>query len=145
MPEYIKADLSLFGDAHVARYRETDGAEGYLWNGAPCLLLTTVGRRSGLPRTVALIFAPDGDRQILVASKGGAPTHPLWYENLVAEPRVEVQIRGERFPALARTVTDPDERAAAWAAATAVWPNYDDYVTRTDRVIPVVVLERTPA
>ncbi len=142
MPEYVQADLSLVGDAHVARYRETDGAEGYLWNGAPCLLLTTVGRRTGRPRTVALIFATVDDRPVLVASKGGAPVHPLWYENLLAEPRVEVQIRGDRFTARARTVEDPDERAVCWAAATAVWPNYDDYVTRTDRVIPVVVLER---
>jgi len=137
----VKPDLSLLGDAHVARYRETDGEVGYVWNGATCLLLTVTGRRSGQPRTVPLIYAADGDRSIVIASKGGAPDHPRWYENLAANPNVEVQIRGERFPATARTVTGA-ERDHCWRVAAAQWPSYDDYQKRTSRIIPVVVLER---
>lgn len=134
-------DLTLLGDAHVAKYRETDGAVGYVWNGATCLLLTTTGRASGETRTVPLIFAADGDRSIVVASKGGAPEHPHWYRNLMRNPTVQVQIKGDRFSATARTV-EGAERERCWVLATAQWPNYDAYVKRTSRVIPVVVLER---
>jgi len=139
----MKPDLTLLGDEHVKRYRETDGEVGFEWNGATCLLLTTTGCESGQQRTVPLIFAGDGDRCILVASKGGAPEHPHWYRNLAANPKVQVQVKGDRFDATARTV-EGDERERCWALATAVWPNYDDYVKRTSRVIPVVVLERSP-
>jgi len=142
MAEYVQPDITLIGDSHVEKYRETDGEIGYEWNGAPCLLLTTVGHKSGTARTVPLIFGPDGDRQVLIASKGGAPDHPHWYNNLSANPTVEVQIKGDTFTATARTVVDEAERAHCWAVATSVWPNYDEYVKRTDRVIPVVVLER---
>lgn len=135
-------DLSLLGDAHVAKYRETDGAVGYEWNGATCLLLTTRGRVSGQARTVPLIFAADADGAIVVASKGGAPEHPHWYRNLAANPAVEVQIRGDRFSATARTV-EGAERDRCWSLATAMWPSYDDYAKRTSRVIPVVALERS--
>lgn len=141
MSEYVQPDLTLMGDEHVAKYRETDGEIGYEWNGAPCLLLTTTGRTSGQPRTVPLIFGPDGDRYVLVASKGGAPDHPNWYQNLAANPTVEVQVKGDVFTATARTV-EGEERDRCWAIATSVWPNYDEYVKRTSRVIPVVVLER---
>ncbi len=142
MSEYAKPDLMLLGDEHVSKYRATDGAIGYEWNGTTCLLLTTTGRGSREPRTVPLIFAADGDRCILVASKGGAPEHPHWYRNLAANPTVEVKIKGDGFTATARTV-EGDERDRCWAVATAVWPNYDEYVKRTTRIIPVVVLERT--
>lgn len=138
---YVPPDLTLFGDEHVRRYQETDGEVGYEWNGATCLLLTTTGRRSGLPRTLPLIFATDGDRLVLVASHGGAPVHPAWYRNLMADPRAEVQVKGERWAVTARTA-EGGERARLWALMTVDWPNYDEYTTRTDRVIPVVVLER---
>jgi deazaflavin-dependent oxidoreductase (nitroreductase family) len=141
MSEYVQPDITLLGDEHVAKYRETDGDVGYEWNGATCLLLTTTGRSSGEPRTVPLIFAADGDRAIVVASKGGAPEHPYWYRNVSANPAVEVQIKGDRFSATARTV-EGEERERCWALATAQWPNYDQYMKRTTRVIPVVVLER---
>jgi len=139
--DYVQPDLTMFGEEHVQKYRETDGEVGYLWNGAPCLLLTTTGRKSGEPRTVPLIFGPDGDDCILVASKGGAPDHPLWYKNLDANPTVQVQVKGDKYTATARTL-EGEERDRAWGIATSVWPNYDEYVTRTTRVIPVVVLER---
>lgn len=138
----MQPDLTLLGDAHVAKYRETDGAVGYVWNGATCLLLTTSGRASGEARTVPLIFAPDGDRSIVVASKGGAPEHPHWYRNVAANPTVQVQIKGDRFTATARTA-EGAERDRCWALAAAQWPNYDQYAKRTSRVIPVVVLERS--
>jgi len=142
MADYRQPDYSLLGDEHVARYRETDGEVGYVWNGATTLLLTTTGRTSGEPRTAPLIFAPDGDRCIVIASMGGAPTHPQWYRNLEANPAVEVQIKGERFAARALTV-DGAERDRCWDIAAAQWPNYNVYAERTTRRIPVVVLERT--
>ena len=131
----------LFGQEHVERYRETDGAEGHDWNGTHVLLLTTTGRRSGERRTTPLIYgARDGD-YVVVASKGGAPEHPSWYRNLSADPEVEVQVLGDRFAAHARTATG-DERARLWKLMAAEWPAYDDYQTKTEREIPVVVLER---
>ena len=133
-------DLSLFGDEHVRRYRETDGEVGYLWNGAPCLVLTTT-RKSGDPRDTALIFGQDGDAYLLVASKGGAPDHPWWYRDLAARPAVELQVRDDRFPAVARTAS-AEEKARLWPKMTAVWPSYDDYQANTDRDIPVVIIER---
>lgn len=141
MADYVQPDLTMFGEEHVKKYLETDGEVGYLWNGAPCLLLTTTGHKSGQPRTVPLIFGPDGDRCILIASKGGAPDHPHWYVNLDANPTVEVQVKGDKYTATARTV-EGEERDRCWVIATSVWPNYDEYVQRTTRVIPVVVLER---
>jgi deazaflavin-dependent oxidoreductase (nitroreductase family) len=134
-------DITLLGDEHVARYRETNGEVGFLWNGATTLLLTTTGRVSGEPRTVPLIYAADGDHCVVIASKGGAPTHPLWYRNIEAKPGVEVQIRGDRFAARARPL-EGDERTRAWQLACAQWPNYNAYQERTTRVIPVVLLER---
>jgi deazaflavin-dependent oxidoreductase (nitroreductase family) len=138
---FIQADLGLLGDEHVRRYRETDGAVGYLWNGATCLVLTTRGRRSGQERSNALICGHDGDRYVVVASYGGAPKHPAWYLNVVADPRVEVQVRADRFKARARTA-EGEERERLWRLMTSVWPNYDLYAQRTTRRIPVVVLER---
>ena len=136
---YRPPDLTLLGPEHVRRYQETGGDVGYLWNGAPTLLLTTRGRKSGELRTNAMIFTRDGDDYLVVASMGGAPMHPQWYLNLVADPNVEVQVRAERFPAVAHTAS-PEEKARLWGLVTEVWPNYDVYQSRTDRDIPVVVL-----
>ena len=136
-------DLSLFGDEHVRQYEETNGEIGYLWNGAPCLVLTTKGRRSGKARKFALIFGQSGDDVLLVASKGGAPEHPGWYENLVADPDVEVQVLGDRYRGVARTA-DAAEKATLWPIMTELWPSYDDYQARTDRDIPLVVISRKP-
>jgi deazaflavin-dependent oxidoreductase (nitroreductase family) len=134
-------DLSLFGDEHVRRYEETDGAEGYLWNGAPCAILTTVGRKSGERRKSALIFGQDGDRYLLIASQGGAPKHPLWFLNLRDNPDVELQVKGDKFAGRARIAT-PDEKPRLWKIMTQDWPSYDDYQARTEREIPLVVIER---
>jgi deazaflavin-dependent oxidoreductase (nitroreductase family) len=138
-PEYRPPDLSLLGEEHVRQYRATGGEVGYLWNGAPTLLLTTTGRHSGELRTSALIFGRDGDNYLVVASMGGAPRHPSWYFNITANPAAEIQVRADRIPVVARTASD-DEKPALWRIMTDVWPNYDVYQTRTDRSIPVVVL-----
>jgi deazaflavin-dependent oxidoreductase (nitroreductase family) len=134
-------DRSLFGEEHVRRYRETAGEVGHIWNGVPTLLLTTTGRRSGDQRTTPLIYGQDGDRYVVVASKGGAPQHPAWYLNLSAQPAVELQVAAERFRARARTAA-PNERERLWTLMAGIWPAYDDYQAKTERVIPVVVLER---
>lgn len=132
-----------YGQEHVRVYRETGGETGHIWKeGSTILLLTTRGRRSGEPRTTPLIYARDGDRYVIVASQGGAPTHPGWYRNLVKTPDVELQVGPEVFPARARTA-EGEERERLWRAANEVWPHYDEYATRTERTIPVVVLERT--
>ena len=133
---------NLFGEAHVRRYRETGGEVGQIWReGSTVLLLTTTGRRSGEPRTTPLIYAQDGDRYVIVGSKGGAPEHPGWYRNLEKTPDVELQVGDEVFPARARTASG-EERERLWRKANEVWPHYDEYARKTDRAIPVVVLER---
>jgi deazaflavin-dependent oxidoreductase (nitroreductase family) len=139
-PGYRAPDLALLGDDHIRRYQETGGEVGYLWNGAPALLLYSTGRKTGQPRTHALIFAQDGDDYLIVASMGGAPRHPQWYLNLVAIPEAEIQVRAERLPVLARTVQSPGERARLWKIMAGIWPNYDAYQARTDREIPIVAL-----
>ena len=133
---------NLFGEEHVRRYRETGGAVGQIWReGSTVLLLTTTGRTSGELRTTPLIYAEDGDRYVIVASKGGAPEHPGWYRNLTKTPNVELQVGNEVFPAQARTASG-EERERLWRKANEVWPHYDEYASKTDREIPVVVLER---
>ncbi|MGZ4352943.1 MAG: nitroreductase family deazaflavin-dependent oxidoreductase [Gaiellaceae bacterium] len=134
-------DRSLFGEEHVRRYRETGGEVGHIWNGVPTLLLTTTGRRSGEQRTTPLIYGRNGDRYVVVASKGGAPQHPAWYLNLSAHPEVELQVKDERFRARARTAA-ANERERLWTLMAGIWPAYDDYQAKTEREIPLVVLER---
>ena len=133
-------DDQLFGAEHVARYRETGGEHGHDWKGTTTLLLTTTGRRSGEPRTTPLIYQPYGDAYLIVASKGGAPEPPGWYLNLQQEPEVEVQVKDRIFRARARTA-NADEKPDMWRTMTATWPEYDAYQSKTDREIPVVVLE----
>lgn len=131
----------LFGQEHVDRYRETDGAEGHDWRGSQTLLLTTTGRRSGERKTTPLIYGTSNGGYVIVASKGGAPQHPAWYLNLEADSDVEVQVMADRFKARAR-VASGDERAELWRLMVGEWPPYEQYQRKTDREIPVVVLER---
>jgi proline iminopeptidase len=129
----------LYGEEHVRRYRETDGEVGHIWKeGSTVLLLTTIGRRTGRETTTPLIYDLD---PVIVASNGGAPEHPGWFENLAKNPEVGVQIKGDRFRARAR-VAEGEERERLWELMVAMWPHYDEYATRTEREIPVVVLER---
>ena len=134
-------DDELFGAEHVRVYRETAGARGYRWRGTTVLLLTTTGRTTGEARTTPLIHRVDGDRWVIVASKGGAPEHPAWYLNLQADPEATIEVQADEVPVVATTVTG-DERARLWSAMTEVWPAYDDYQRKTEREIPVVVLQR---
>jgi deazaflavin-dependent oxidoreductase (nitroreductase family) len=126
---------------HARRYIETGGRDGHIWEGVTTLLLTTTGRRSGQSRTTPLIYGRAGDRYLVVASRGGAPAHPGWYENLVAQPVVQVQVMADRFSARARPATAA-EKPALWKTMTAIWPPYDEYQKRTAREIPLVILER---
>src|ERR1700761_1153732 len=117
----------LFGQEHVDRYRETDGAEGHEWQGTRVLLLTTTGRKSGEARTTPLIYAPAGENAYtVIASKGGADEPPAWYLNLSEDPNVEAQILGDRFSAKARTAT-AEEKPEMWKTMVSEWPPYDEY------------------
>jgi deazaflavin-dependent oxidoreductase (nitroreductase family) len=136
-----ESDDQLFGAEHVRVYRETEGARGYDWRGTTILLLTTKGRRSGEQRTTPLIHRTDGDRWVVVASKGGAPANPAWFENLSAEPDITIEVKGDTIPVRASTA-EGAERERLWSLMTEVWPAYDEYQARTDREIPVVVLSR---
>lgn len=131
----------LFGKEHVERYVATDGEEGHDWQNTTVLILTTVGRKSGEQRSTPLIYQPYGDDVLVVASNGGADQPPLWYRNIEANPEVQVQVKSDRYTARARTAT-PDEKPDMWRIMAATWPAYDDYQRKTDREIPVVVLER---
>src|SRR5271163_23532 len=132
---------------HLSRYLATDGADGYLWDASvgggkgmiPTLLLTTVGRKSGKVLTLPLIFGRSGPNYVVVASKGGAPTHPAWYLNLHANVDVHVQVKAEKFKARAYTA-DVAERATLWPMMVGIYGPYAQYQTKTDRQIPVVVL-----
>ena len=126
---------------HRDRYIATNGADGHDWKDVTALLLTTTGRQSGELYTTPLIYGQDGDRYLVVASKGGAPRHPHWYLNLASDADVEVQVKGDKFAATARPAT-PEEKPALWKIMTDLWPAYDEYQSRTDRQIPLIILER---
>lgn len=126
---------------HTRRYVETNGEEGHLWRGVNTLVLTTRGRKSGKLRRNALIYGRDGDHYVIVASKGGAPRHPMWYLNLMADPNVRVQVGADQFNARARTAL-PEEKARLWPLMVSIWPAYEDYQKKTSREIPVIILER---
>src|SRR5581483_6357610 len=128
---------------HVRAYRLT-GGRFVDRPGAPSLLLTTTGRRSGQSRTTALFYLPDGDRQILVASYAGDTRHPQWYLNLVADPKVTVQLGKQVRQATATVLTGP-EREAIWPRLVENWPGYQGYQERTTRQLPVVALTADPA
>lgn len=134
-------DYSLFGDDHIRVYRETGGKTGHIWNGAPCLILTS-RRKDGEIREVPLIYGLADGNPVIVASKGGAPDDPLWYKDLVRTPQAQAQILDEVFEVTARTAT-ADEKPTLWATMTEIWPDYDSYQSNTDRPIPVVILERS--
>ena len=130
----------LYGQEHVDRYRETGGEEGHDWNGSQTLILTTTGRKTGKVHDAPLIYGRSGDDYLVVASMGGAPRNPSWYLNLDSDPETEIQVWDKRLKTRARTAT-PEEKPAMWKEMTSHWPAYDEYQEKTDREIPVVVLE----
>ena len=134
---------------HSNRYISSGGTDGHMYTvtppgyaemSVPSLLLTTTGRKSGEKFIFPLFYGEEGNSVIIVASKGGAPEHPGWYKNLVANPEVDVQVGTKKFKATARTVTGP-ARAALWEKALKFWPPYADYAKKTEREIPVVLLD----
>ena len=125
---------------HTQRYLDSGGEDGHEWRpGVPTLLLTTTGRKSGIKRRTALIYGRDNADYVVVASKGGSDEQPAWYLNRQANPEVEIQVFDDVLPAVARTAMG-EERERLWALMRQTWPAYDEYQTRTDREIPVVVL-----
>jgi deazaflavin-dependent oxidoreductase (nitroreductase family) len=144
---WVPGVMRRMSKAHVWVYRKTNGVLGGKWrvgaafpSGVDVCLLTTKGRKSGETRTAPLLYLPDGERVVVVASQGGMPKHPLWYLNLQATPDVEVQVRGHRRRMRARTATSA-ERTAYWPRLVAMYSDYDDYQSWTTREIPVVILE----
>lgn len=132
--------IRLMTVANVWAYRLTGGRLGGTFlRGAPICLVTTTGKRSGEPRTVALLYLPDGDDVVLVASKGGMSKSPAWYHNMVANPEVTVQICAATRRMRARRASDA-EKAALWPRLVAMYRDYDDYQARTTRNIPVMIL-----
>ena len=133
-----------FTGLHSRIYRLSGGRIGGSMGSVEAVLLTTVGRKSGTPRVTPLTVVPDGDRLILIASNGGAQKHPDWYLNLTADPDVVVQRQSKVLQMRARTA-GPDERAALWPKAVAIYGGYAGYQRKTDREIPVVICEPRPA
>ena len=131
----------LFTQAHVQAFRASNGRVGRTYHGGPVLLLEHVGRKSGKRHTSPLIYGQDGDDLLLVASKGGSHKHPLWWLNLREHPDTTVHVPGERRRVRARQAT-PEEKARLWPGMVAIYAPYDDYQQRTERDIPVVILER---
>jgi deazaflavin-dependent oxidoreductase (nitroreductase family) len=127
---------------HIFCYHLSGGAIGGRMMGCPVLLLTTVGRKSGKARTVPLFYLPDGDCYVLVASNGGAATHPLWYRNLLANPQIQIEVGRQKFSATPEQATS-EERARLWPLLVAMYPSYADYQKRTSREIPLVILRRS--
>ncbi|MFM8829117.1 MAG: nitroreductase family deazaflavin-dependent oxidoreductase [Actinomycetota bacterium] len=125
---------------HVRQYVQSGGTEGHHWQpGVPTLLLTTRGKKSGTARRTALIYGMAGDDYVVMASYGGAPKHPDWYVNLHADPEVVIQVGEDIMAATARTA-GPDERDRLWTVMTGIWPDYDEYDTKTPREFPLVVI-----
>lgn len=150
LPDDLPDNLPPWVEGHVRIYVESAGAAGHLWDSSvvpgglgpvPTLLLMAVGRHSGTIRPLPLIYAKTGADYVIAASKGGRPRHPAWYLNLLANPEVAIWVATERLVTKARTAVG-EEREALWAQMVAIYPPYVDYQAKTDRVIPVVVLER---
>jgi deazaflavin-dependent oxidoreductase (nitroreductase family) len=133
--------MSDFNASIIDEFRANEGKVGGPFEGSPMLLLHTTGRRSGTERVTPLVFWPEGDRMVIFASKGGAPTHPDWYRNLMAQGDTTVEVGTETFPVRVRE-TEGDERQDLFDRITAVIPGFADYQAKTTRVIPILMLER---
>lgn len=134
-------DFEAFNRGIIEDFRANEGRVGGPFKGAPMILITHTGAKSGKTYTTPLVYTRDGDRLVIIASKGGAPKSPAWFHNLVANPTVEVEVGTERFTATA-SVAEGEERQRLFDAQAALMPNFDQYQAATDRVIPVVVLTR---
>lgn len=130
-----------FNDNLIAEFRANEGRVSGMFANAPLMLLTTTGAKSGRQRTSPLVYTTDADRIVVIASKAGAPSHPDWYHNLVADPAATVELPGERFAVRAR-VAAGEEHDRLFAAQAALMPNFAEYQRNTTRKIPVIILER---
>ncbi|MCF2533391.1 nitroreductase family deazaflavin-dependent oxidoreductase [Yinghuangia soli] len=135
------AEMKRFNEALIAEFRAAGGRLGGAFEGRQMLLLTTTGRRSGIPRTSPLAFSRDGDRYVVAASNRGADDHPSWFRNLTADPDAIIEIGGRTLPVRAAEITDRTERTRLYAAHKALVPSFGDYESATERTIPVVVLQ----
>lgn len=140
--------MKAMSAGHVTLFRLTHGRVGHKYrfgsafpHGVPACLLTTRGRKTGTPRTRALVYLPDGENAVFVASRGGTPQHPHWYLNLQADPKVIVETRREGRRSMRARTAEGQERADLWSRLVTMFPEYGHYATWTDRVIPVVVCE----
>ncbi|MEV4056741.1 nitroreductase family deazaflavin-dependent oxidoreductase [Amycolatopsis sp. NPDC049688] len=135
-------DMNDFNKQIVEEFRANEGKVGGMFEGKNVLLLTTIGAKSGAERLSPLVYTKDGDRYVIAASMGGAPKNPAWYHNLVANPKVTVEVGAEKFEATATVIADRAERDRLYAGMVAHAEGFADYEKKTDRVIPIVVLER---
>ncbi|MCB1615684.1 MAG: nitroreductase family deazaflavin-dependent oxidoreductase [Pseudomonadales bacterium] len=134
-------DILGFMKDHIKRYLASDGTDGHDMNGNPCLVITTVGKKSGEPRQAAVIYGKEGDKVVVIASKGGSDIAPSWYTNMAALGGAIIQIGADRM-AVSMRVADGEERQRLWKMMAGIFPAYDEYQKKTSRVIPVVVLEK---
>jgi deazaflavin-dependent oxidoreductase (nitroreductase family) len=135
------SDMNDFNAKVIAEFRANGGRVGGAFDGAPMVLVTHTGAKSGVRRTTPLVHTRDGDDVVIIASKAGAPTHPHWYLNMKANPQVTVELPGDTFEARVREA-EGDERDRLYRAQADLMPNFAEYADATDRVIPVLVLER---
>ena len=133
--------MNEFNTKLIDEFRANGGAVGGPFASAPLVLITHTGAKSGTRRTSPLVFSRDGERLVIIASKGGAPTHPHWYLNMVANPSVTVELPGDTFEASV-TQVEGDERARLFATQAEMMPQFSEYAAKADREIPVLVLER---
>ncbi|MGW4394805.1 nitroreductase family deazaflavin-dependent oxidoreductase [Amycolatopsis nivea] len=134
--------MSDWNQQIIDEFRANAGKVGGMFEGKNMVLLTHTGAKSGKQRVSPLVYTADGDRIVIVASKGGADTNPDWYHNLVANPSVTVEIGTDKFPAKAKLVTDRAERDRLYAKMVEHAEGFAEYEKKTERVIPVFVLER---
>jgi deazaflavin-dependent oxidoreductase (nitroreductase family) len=138
----VSDNFNEFNEAIIAEFRANGGKVGGPFEGAPVLLLTSVGAKSGERRTTPVVYLPDGERMVIFASKAGAPTNPGWYHNLVANPRASVEVGLDTVEVEAK-VTSGEERDQLFARQEAIMPQFTEYRQKTTRQIPVIALERT--
>ena len=134
-------DQNTYNRQLIEEFRANRGKSGGPMEGRPLLLLTTTGAKSGQLRTTPMMYIPDGDRLLVIASNAGAPAHPDWYRNLVAYPEVTVEVGNEIFEAIA-IVTEGPERQRLWTRVVELYPFFADHQAKVTRQIPVIVLER---
>lgn len=134
-------DMKDYNRQVIEEFRAERAKLGGRWEGRPLLLLTTTGARSGQPHTTPIMYIPDGDRLIMIASNAGAPVHPDWYRNLVAHPEVTVEVGSETFDATA-VITEGAERQQLWARIVELYPFFTEHQAKVTRQIPVIALER---